>query len=210
LGDTFHTVDEMQDWISKYVWQTKQIAPLLYSHNLEVLANNIYRFLYDHIQYNVDGDLQQLFSPVCAWSKRKKGIDCKSYSVFASAILTNLGINHAIRQVRQTYYKPDYWTHVYVVIYQDQNQKSYSKNAPTYVIDATKHHNQEVNYLEKHDLMRLKHVGLNAPSVLSAEKQNIIDNFNKFCYFLLENQVPVATVNAIRQEVHKYTSQGIG
>ncbi|SFB72190.1 hypothetical protein SAMN04487907_101257 [Zunongwangia mangrovi] len=209
-GDTFHTVDEMRDWIIKYAWQTKELAALLYSQDLRLLAHNIYKFSYDHIQYNADGALQQISSPACTWHKRKEGVDCKSFSVFASSILSNLGIKHAIRQVRQPYFNPEHWTHVYVVIYQDQNPESYSKNAPTFVIDATRHHNQEVNYLEKHDLMMLQHVGLNAPSnVLSAEKQNIIDNFNKFCLFLLENNVPVATVNAIRSEVNKYTSQGV-
>ncbi|WP_417885330.1 hypothetical protein [Zunongwangia sp.] len=199
----------MRDWIIEYARQTEKLAPLLYSHNLQQLANTIYQFQYDHIQYTADGALQQLSSPACTWRKRKTGVDCKSYAIFASSLLTNLGINHAIRQVRQPHFNPENWTHVYVVIFQDQKQKNYSEDAPTFVIDATRHHNQEVNYLEKSDLMMLQHVGLNAPSVLSAEKQNIIDNFNQFCQFLLEQKVPVTTVNAIRQEVHKYTSQGI-
>ena len=208
-GDTFHTVEEMRDWIIKYSWQSARLAPLLNSGNPKQLANNIYRFLHDHVQYTADGALQQISSPACTWRKRKEGVDCKSFSVFASSILTNLGINHAIRQVRQPGYNPDNFTHVYVVIFQDQDQQSYSNDAPTFVIDATRHQNEEVTYLEKSDLMMLQHVGLNAPDVGASPTSQVEDNFKRFCHFLVENGASVATVQALINEVYYYLNRGV-
>lgn len=207
-GDTFHTVEEMRDWITKYSWQTSKLAPLLNAGNLQQLAENIYRFLYNHVQYEADGALQQISSPACTWNKRKEGVDCKSFSVFASSILTNLGINHAIRQVRQPGFNPDNFTHVYVVVFQDQDQQSYSNDAPTFVIDATRHHNEEVTFLEKSDLMMLQHVGLNAPSEIPTQKI-MEDNFKRFCLFLKEHGVAVATVQALIDEVYYYLNREI-
>ena len=214
-GDTFHTTEQMKAWIEKYAFQTARLAPLLKGQTLKETVNNIYNFLYSHVQYEADGALQQLRSPACSWMQRKEGVDCKSFSVFASSILVNLGIKHFIRQIRQPGFHPSEFTHVYVVVPADQNQKELSGNATTLVLDATKHQNIESKYIQKVDMPMLAHVGLNAPvataTVAPAQNQRtlqIIENFNIFCDFLVEKGVPVATVNALRLEVNKYTSQG--
>lgn len=207
-GDTFNTVDWMKDWIEKYSFQTTKISAKLKGRSLEETVNNIYRFLYDHVQYTADGALQQLRSPACTWAQRKEGVDCKSYSVFASSILSNMGINHFIRQVRQPYFFPDEFTHVYVVVPKDQDVKTYSENAPTFVLDATKHQNTEGSYIEKVDLhmTKLKHIGLNAPQ--DERTQKITRNFENFSRFLLQKGITVTTVNAIRDRVSQFTSKG--
>lgn len=208
-GDTFFTVDRMKDWIEKYRHQTAKLALKLESCTIEETVNNIYNFLYNHVQYEADGTLQQLRSPACTWAQRNEGVDCKSYSVFASTILLNLGIKHAVRQVRQTYFYPEEFTHVYVVVYKDQSKESYLDTAPTFVLDATKHQNTEVNFIQKVDLYmhKLKHVGLNAPQDELTSK--IIENFNILTNHFLENGISLSTVNAIRAEVSKFTAQGI-
>jgi len=208
-GDTFFTVDRMKDWIEKFSYQTEKIALQLKGRTVEETANNIYNFLYNHVQYKADGQLQQLRSPACTWAQRKEGVDCKSYSVFASSILSNLGITHAIRQVRQAYYYPDEFTHVYVVVYKDQSRKEHNSNAPTFLIDATKHENTEVNYLEKIDIQmgNLKHVGLNAPQ--DERATNISRNFERFSAFLLAKGASISEVNLIRKNINQYTRKGI-
>ena len=207
-GDTFLTVDLMKNWIDKFRYQTVKIAPLFTGRSLEETVNNIYQFLYDHVQYTADGALQQLRSPACTWAQRKQGVDCKSYSVFASSILSNLGIKHYIRQIRQPYFYPEEFTHVYVVVPVNQDAESYLPNAETFVLDATKHENTESNYIEKVDLpmVNLKHVGLNAPQ--DERTQQIIGNFEAFCQHLLENGISLQTVNAIRSRIDQFTSQG--
>ena len=207
-GDTFFTVDQMRAWIEKFRWQTAKLALLLEGQSLQETIDNIYRFLYDHVQYQADGALQQLRSPACTWASRKEGTDCKSFSVFASSILSNLGVKHFIRQVRQPYFYPEEFTHVYVVVPKDQSKETYSSTAPTFVLDATRHQNTEVQYLEKSDLYmpQLMHVGLNAPQ--DERTRQIIDNFDAFCNHLLQNGIPVDTVKAIRSQVNKFTSAG--
>lgn len=207
-GDTFYTVDSMKAWIEKFTFQTEKLALKLKGRTLEETVKNIYSFLYNHIQYEADGSLQQLRSPACAWMQRNSGVDCKSYSVFASSILSNLGIKHAIRQVKQAGFFPDQFTHVYIVVPKNQNFKDFT-NSATFVLDATKHQNTEGPYLEKVDLpmTKLKHIGLNAPQDERTNK--LVENFNRFTQTLLRLGVDLTTVNAIRQKVSDYTSQGI-
>lgn len=72
-GDTFNTVDWMKDWIEKFSYQTVKLSPKLKGHTLEETVKNIYDFLYRHVQYTADGQLQQLRSPACIWAQRKEG-----------------------------------------------------------------------------------------------------------------------------------------
>jgi hypothetical protein len=207
-GDTYMTVEEMKDWIEKYSFQTKKLSPKLKGPSIQTTVTNIYQFLYGHIQYQADGALQQLRSPACTWKQRKQGVDCKSYSIFASSILSNLGIKHFIRQIKQASFYPQEFTHVYIVIPVDQHTEIYSENTQTIVLDATKHQNIESPYLEKEDLkmVNLKHVGLNGPQNESTSQ--IAENFEVFSTHLLTNGISLNMVNAIREEVSKYTKIG--
>lgn len=208
-GDTYMTVEEMKEWIEKYSFQTKKLAPKLKGQSIQTTVTNVYQFLYGHIQYQADGALQQLRSPACTWKQRKQGVDCKSYSIFASSILSNLGIKHFIRQIKQASFYPQEFTHVYIVIPVDQHTEIYSENTQTIVLDATKHQNIESNYIEKVDvqMVNLKHIGLNAPQ--DERTQNIIENFEAFSKDLLANGIPLETVNSIRERVNFYTNSGI-
>ncbi len=207
-GDTFHTTDEMQKWIEKYAFQTNKLSPKLKGRGLAETVTNVYGFLYNHIQYEQDGALQQLRSPACTWKQRNSGVDCKSYSVFASSVLSNLGIKHFIRQIRQPNFYPEEFTHVYIVVPVDQSIVNYKENTPTYVLDATKHQNTEGNYIEKVDIpmVNLKHVGLNAPQ--SEGSLNLTKNFDEFSHHLIEKGIPVLTVNAMRSRVSEFTTMG--
>ncbi len=158
-GDTFFTVSSMREWVKKYHSQAKRIAPILKGATVEKTVENIHSFLYQLLAYKADGPLQVIKSPACAWSTRDQGTDCKTFSVFASAILSELRINHAIRQVKQPTFHPDLWTHVYVVVPKNQNSKRIGKDY--FVLDGTKMINTEVSYSEKNDeFMDLQHIGL--------------------------------------------------
>lgn len=217
-GDTFTTVSHMKLWVQKHLDHTARLAPVLKGESLRKTANNIYRFLYDHIQYRADGAMQTLKSPGCTWTTRKEGADCKTFSIFASSILTNLGIQHAIRQVKQPGYYPDQFTHVYVVIPINQKIKKLN-NAEVIVIDATRHENTEVIYLEKNDTLMLQHQGLSAPGIIGEKNPSIQgDNTQKaqllvklyyFATLLAKAGVPVATSEAIQQRVYNYWLNGI-
>lgn len=110
------TVAEMQKVIRDSAWQTKRLSARLLGKDIYKTCGNIWDFLFSHILYKEDdkGE-EQLRTPALSWYLRKKrGIDCDDFSIFASTILTNLGIPHYLRIAR--YAGKDYFQHVYVVV----------------------------------------------------------------------------------------------
>ena len=169
-SDTAFTVSQMKAWAIKNAGQTKELSLSEFSRkNLQDTANSIYAFLYNHIQYELDGKRQNLKSPTCAWATRKQGADCKSYSIFASTILINLGIKHYFRRVKQPGMLPDKWTHVYVIVPKDQKSLKVNNPEDYYLIDATVHDNKEVRFTQKSDTLMSKvslpHYGLQSPAI---------------------------------------------
>lgn len=163
-SDTFDTLKFINQWVNNYHVQMSKIAPLLEGNTKVETVKNTYSWLYNHIQYKLDTSplKQRLFSPAAAWYYRASGIDCKSFSLLASCILTELKIPHSLRMVKQKGVRsltdptkwivnPNYWSHVYVVV-PDGNK--------TLIIDATTHDNREVQTVEKYD-HKMIHQGLN-------------------------------------------------
>lgn len=166
-GDTKAALSEMRNLAVQYADHSKKIAQAYFSgSSIAKLIGKIHDFLYHHIQYNIDVYDQNLKSPACAWQTRSKGTDCKSFSIFASTILLNLGVKHYFRRVKQPTIYPEAYTHVYVVVPKDQ--ETGSLRGGYYVIDATLKNNNEVAYLEKDDLFmepKLPIYGMAAPSM---------------------------------------------
>lgn len=160
-GMTGFSVNQMQNIIEQNQNQTSKVAAKLKKSSLKHTVDAIHDFLYYHFQYKADQEDQLLRSPACSWHDRHNGIDCKSYSIFASSLLLNLGIKHYLRRIKQPGYAPTEYTHVYVVVPQDQ--KSGHLQNRYYVIDATLKNNVEPAYTAKSDLPMLPHYGLNAP-----------------------------------------------
>lgn len=163
-GDTFFSVEKIQEFIKKYSAQCQKIAPVLKKSNLEATCQSIQGFLYRNFQYKVDTDTQQLYSPACAWKKREQGIDCKSFTIIAGCILHTLGITFYIRKIKQASHAPEQFSHVYVII--PKNQKTNDLNSGYFVIDGTLPQGKEVaGILATEDFLVMKHIGLNAPRV---------------------------------------------
>lgn len=168
-GNTFDTVRLIKQWVVKYNYQTKEVAKLLQRSSLKETCDKIYWFLYNHIQYKADGFEQNLRSPACAFKQRVEGVDCKTYSIFASCLLVNLGIRHYIRQIKQPSFKPELFSHVYVIV--PLNQETGDTKDGYFIIDGTTSNNREPIYTMAHDTeVNLPHFGLNAPSSKSKSK----------------------------------------
>lgn len=164
-GDTFYSVKMMGIWAKTYYKQVAKLAQVLKADTLEKTCQNIHHFLYHDLQYQADSVVQKIRSPANSWQNRQEGIDCKSYSIFASCVLLNLGIKHYIRQIKQPNFNPKQFTHVYVVV--PKNQQSGKFDDGHFVIDGTISHNREPEYTNKKDVfmsIKLPHVGLNCPS----------------------------------------------
>ena len=176
LGNGENTIAEgvnfMAQKVKEWAHQTEKLTKALGLHKIlqekgiPATVAVVYGFLYTHIQYSADWQMQNLRSPACSWYARKLGIDCKSYSIFAACILENLGLNYSIRRVKQPGSHPDLWSHVYIAVPLDQTSDTQQQldEKKYLVIDATKHENSEVAYLDKHDTIMQKHkyVAMNA------------------------------------------------
>ncbi len=200
-GDTTAVLHLMRKHANKYAYQTKAIAPQLKGSTVKQTVENVYNFLYNNVQYQIDGYNQNLRSPACSWQQRKTGIDCKSYSIFASTILQNLGIEHYFRKVKQTYYNPAYWSHVYVVI---------KDNGKQLVIDPTIHSNNEVSYVQKKDIKvnKLPIYSLNAGVQQPQQPANkrhteILNGFFEVANLFKKVGIPNSTIQTIQNEVQK-------
>ncbi|CEN53913.1 hypothetical protein [Capnocytophaga canis] len=149
-GDTQFAINNMAKTAKKYKHHTTELSKKFFANQpLQRLCNNIHNFLFWHFQYAIDGDDQLLRSPACSWVSRKQGIDCKSYSIFASTILLNLGVSHYMRRIKQ-HSNPHGFTHVYVIVPKDQ--KNHNLSQGYYVIDGTINSSVEPHFLEKDDV----------------------------------------------------------
>ncbi|MGB0271501.1 MAG: hypothetical protein ACPGAJ_06255 [Schleiferiaceae bacterium] len=114
-GEVTDTVELMKKVVWKYLADTEKIAQELKSPSVKRTSENIWNFLYHHIQYKLDQEgLEQLRRPARSWADRKSGIDCDCFAIFCSSILTNLQIPHSFRITK--YDGSDYFQHVYVVV----------------------------------------------------------------------------------------------
>lgn len=157
-GDTSKSIELMKTWTLKHYKQVKKLSETLKGNRLEDTVKNIKQWLYNAIQYKKDGTEQLLRSPARAWKDRYDGIDCKSYSIFASSLLLNLGITHYFRMIKQKSLRPEQFSHIYVIV--PVNQKTGNLNQGYFTVDGTIQGFNEPNFTEKHDLI-MKHYGLN-------------------------------------------------
>lgn len=159
-GMTDFSVDKMAGMVKMYAFQMSKVAELFRNKSLQQTCNDIHKWCYWHFQYKADKETQYLRSPSCSWYSRVEGIDCKSYTIIASCILTNLGIKHYIRRIKQPGFAPELWTHVYVVV--PKNQKNSKLSEGYFVIDGTVETLQESVFTQTSDLfMDMEHYGLN-------------------------------------------------
>ncbi len=142
-GTVKDTVDYMEDIVHKTLADTAKIAPLLKGETLADTCQNIWNFIFNHIQYKLDDEgIEQLRRPSRLWYDRTTGGDCDCMAIFASSILTNLGIDH---KFRITKYDAN-WQHVYVVVPLPEDKSRY------YVIDCVLNlFNDEKPYSDKID-----------------------------------------------------------
>lgn len=185
-GNTDLSIVQMKEMVNEFYPQMKKVAAVLQNSSLITTAEAIKDFGYHHFQYKADDEDQFLRSPACSWYDRKNGIDCKSYSILASCLLTNLGINHYIRKIKQPGFAPTEWTHVYVIVPLDQQSNNLQNGY--YTIDSTLLDDSEPAFIEtKDEFMSLPHYKLNGGtgSFLSNFDLSSLGNLNSYVKNLL-------------------------
>lgn len=94
---------------------TAKIAEKLKGRTLNETCENIWHFVYEHIQYAKDKEgVEQIRRPARAWHDRTRGVDCDCYTVFISSILTNLNIPHTHR-ITKYQYRTNF-QHIYPIV----------------------------------------------------------------------------------------------
>jgi hypothetical protein len=156
--NTDFSIQEMVFMVKNYSFQMQEVAKLLKKDNLHDTVSAIHDFCYNHFQYTADFELQNMRSPACSWAVRYTGIDCKSYSILASSLLSEMNIDHAIRKVNYTH-EIEAYSHVYIIVPVENNnlQNGY------YIIDGTLKSNKELYFTEKNDTI-MQHARLNSPN----------------------------------------------
>lgn len=164
FSDTYDTMQFIKAGVIKYHKQLKDVADTLKAKTIPETVENNYRWLYEHFQYSLDdiNKPQTLYTPQRAWKERYTGFDCKTFSLLASILLYNQGIEHKIRKIKQVHVNPGYWSHVFVVV---------PHNKKELIIDATKHTNTIDSNLitDKYDvpMKNLQHQWLGNPGISS-------------------------------------------
>jgi hypothetical protein len=141
VQDTIKTMDKM---VFDTLPDTAKIAPLLKGKTLAETCENIWNFIYNHIQYKLDREgVEELRRPRRTWSMdRTTGVDCDCMSLFAGSILANLNIPFKFRVTKYS----AQWQHVYVIVPLPEEQSKY------YVIDCVLNSfNEEKPYTGKFD-----------------------------------------------------------
>lgn len=230
-GNTKIVIKEMAKWAKQYASQSKHIATELHDDSLEETCYNIHQFLFWHLQYAIDEYEQDLKAPACAWETRHEGTDCKTFTIFVSTILLNLGIKHYLRRVKFPGKDADAFTHVYVVV--PENQKIAKLTDGYYVIDATIKEFEELPFLKKDDIYmepRLPINGLAAPMQLACAtncgcKDHLViddvqflaspitkeveDNFSAMLNLLATLGVNQSKLNQIHKTVNFFIDEGV-
>jgi hypothetical protein len=143
-GDVDETIELMKSVAWKYKDDTSGLAPQLKGDSHKETCENIWNFLYNHIQYRLDKrGLEQLRRPARSWQERKEGIDCDCFSIFVSTILLNLNIPHTFRITK---YDQDSWQHVYVVAPIPRSGSYYTIDCVLSQFNYEKPYNQKKDY----------------------------------------------------------------
>lgn len=154
-GTTYRTLKEMEKVVKGSLSHTTAIAQKLKGYTQAGTSRNIYEFLYNHIQYELDKEgVEQIRTPLRTWHEKKADCDC--FSVFISSILHNLGIPHAFRMTDygtlDEQGKPIGWQHVYVVVPHNGKESGLKQDNGYTVIDPVlAQFNYEKPLIEKHD-----------------------------------------------------------
>ncbi len=150
-GSIDDTMTAMNNIVSKYNWQTAEIAKILKGDNVQETCYNIWKFIQDYIQFEKDKDgVEQIRTPARTFADRKTGVDCDCMCVFAGSVLTQLGIPYSFRITK--YSSRPNWEHVYIIV---PTRKGVSGPSGNIVIDGviTSDFNYEKEYTNKKDYM---------------------------------------------------------
>ena len=166
-ANVWDTLAQIPKIVYDTLGDTKGIAKLLKGKTLNETCQNIWDFVYHHIQYRHDEEgVEQLRRPARTWMDRVRGVDCDCYTIFISSVLSNLHIPHTYRIAK--YKNKDYYQHIYPIVP--------TKNGSYITLDCVvNEYDYEEPFTQKHDTnMNLSYLN----GVDTEEKENSLMAIN--------------------------------
>jgi predicted transglutaminase-like cysteine proteinase len=114
-GGLKETMKAIQDATRASIPQTKELAQRLKAETDEQTFYNIWHFLKTNLKYKLDKNgMEQVRTAARSLADRNKGIDCEDFSIFAYALLINLGYKPKFEIVAFNGKKE--FGHIYVIV----------------------------------------------------------------------------------------------
>lgn len=115
VGGLKQTMEAIRNATRASIAETKTLAKSLKSDTLKQSAYNVWHFLKTNLKYKLDkAGTEQVRTAARSWADRKKGIDCEDFSIFAYALLTNMGYSPKFEIVAFNGKKE--FGHIYVIV----------------------------------------------------------------------------------------------
>jgi hypothetical protein len=197
-----HTINLIKQVVRDTKGDTALLAKTLKGKTLEDTCENIWNFVYHHIQYARDkAGVEQVRRPSRTWADRKKGVDCDCYTVFISSILSNLNIPHKVRITK--YGGKSHFQHIYPIV---------PSKAGYLTLDCvTDRFNYEVPYSEAKDfdIADRRPVGeINGIREVSGvdSADLLIDGLG--IYNLKQPRLPLRQIRKISSDINQESSSG--
>jgi hypothetical protein len=147
-ASVYDTLELMQSIILEDAPLVKKLAESLRGATLEATCNNVWRWVYQHVEYQLDTQFTEQVRKPLRCIKDALG-DCDCMATLVGALLQALGIKFYIRM---TAYRGA-WQHVYIVVPKNQNKPSNTKRSEYYAMDCVLDaFDSEKKFSKKHDV----------------------------------------------------------
>lgn len=108
-----NVISLIESIVKQYHYQVRPLAKHLYSPDLGQACFNIWHFIKINIRYDFDRPgYEEVRTPARVWADRNSQNDCEDYSIFAAALLIEMGYTPVCKIV--SFHGPDRYQHIYV------------------------------------------------------------------------------------------------
>lgn len=114
-GDLSDTIEVIKSAYRKSIPQMSALAGKLKRSSLESSARSVFEFMYQNIRYKRDTEgTEEVRTAARSWADREIGVDCEDLSIFAAALLTNMGYKPVFNIIAQN--GNPYFSHIFVTV----------------------------------------------------------------------------------------------
>ena len=114
-GDLTDTIEVIKKAYNKSIPQMQELSRKLKGNSLKESAQNVYDFIYKNIRYKRDTEgMEEVRTAARSWADRELGVDCEDMSIFAAALLVNMGYAPVFNIIAQN--DSPFYSHIFVSV----------------------------------------------------------------------------------------------